>query len=92
MWHPAGWDLPLNRALAILICRSEKNELHYDGLQDGIYQLQKSQDLAEMIAAYVDQIIGDLQATDEVHNNLVNLVLEMKSEMADLTRRVEVVE
>ncbi|KAI3815457.1 hypothetical protein L1987_15125 [Smallanthus sonchifolius] len=59
-------------------------------MQDGIYQLKKSQDLVERTTACVDQIIWDLQASDDVHNNLVNLVLEMKSEMVDLTRRVDV--
>ncbi|KAI3784186.1 hypothetical protein L1987_43280 [Smallanthus sonchifolius] len=82
--------VPLDRVLITLICRSEKNELHYDVLQDEIYQLQQSQDLDERTAAYVDLIRGDLQATDDVHNNLVDLVLEMNNEMDDLTRRVEV--
>ncbi|KAI3742571.1 hypothetical protein L1987_60257 [Smallanthus sonchifolius] len=70
----------------------EKNELHYGALQDEIYQLQKSQDLAERTAASVDQIRGDLQVTDDVHNNVVDLVLGMKNEMANLTRKVEVAE
>ncbi|KAI3807252.1 hypothetical protein L1987_23177 [Smallanthus sonchifolius] len=61
-------------------------------LQDGIYLLQKSQDLAERTTACLDQIRGDFQDTDDVHNNLVDLVLEINNEMADLTRRVEVAE
>ncbi|KAI3742568.1 hypothetical protein L1987_60254 [Smallanthus sonchifolius] len=68
----------------------QKNELHYGALQDGMYQLQQTQDLEERTTTYVDLITEDLQATDDVHNNLVDLVLEMKNKMADLTRRVEV--
>ncbi|KAI3797653.1 hypothetical protein L1987_32914 [Smallanthus sonchifolius] len=49
-------------------------------------------DRARPRATYVDLTRGDLQATDDVHNNLVDLVLEMKNEMANLTRRVEVAE
>ncbi|KAI3784318.1 hypothetical protein L1987_43416 [Smallanthus sonchifolius] len=56
------------------------------------WDLQQGIDLAERIAVCVDQIRGDLQTTDDVHNNLVDLVLEVKNEVADLTRRVEVVE
>ncbi|KAI3805367.1 hypothetical protein L1987_27692 [Smallanthus sonchifolius] len=82
--------VPLDHVLATLICRSEKNDFHYGALQDGIYQLQKSQDLVERTAAGVDHIRGDLQITDAVHNNLVDLVLEMKNEIFDLTRRAEV--
>ncbi|KAI3821866.1 hypothetical protein L1987_09441 [Smallanthus sonchifolius] len=47
-------------------------------------------DLDERTAAYVDLIREDLQDTDDIHNHLVDLVLEMKNEMADLTRRVKV--
>ncbi|KAI3773787.1 hypothetical protein L1987_48320 [Smallanthus sonchifolius] len=88
-WELPPLGVPLDRILATLICHSKKNEIHYGALQHGIYQLQESQDLAERTAACVDQIRGDLQTTDDVHNNLVDLVMEMKNEMADLTRRVE---
>ncbi|KAI3819381.1 hypothetical protein L1987_13211 [Smallanthus sonchifolius] len=81
--------VPLDRVLATLIFRSEKHELHYGILQDGIYQVQESQDFSERTTACVDQIRGDLQTTDYVHNNLVDLAMEMKNEIADLTRRVE---